>query len=144
MYRIEVGRRDADGVHPFEVECSSGTYVRTLAADIGAALGGGAHLRALRRTAIGSFTEADARPIDSRRRRRPARAGAALRDYAAVTVDRRRRRATSATARCSRRRSSARPAPARGPCSTRTGVLLAVYESHRDGTVKPAVVMAPA
>ena len=39
-----------------EVECSSGTYVRTLAADLGHALGGGAHLRDLRRTAIGSFT----------------------------------------------------------------------------------------
>ena len=32
------------------VECSSGTYVRTLAADLGTALGGGAHLRSLRRT----------------------------------------------------------------------------------------------
>ena len=36
--------------------CSSGTYIRSLAADLGAALGGGAHLRDLRRTAIGSFT----------------------------------------------------------------------------------------
>lgn len=39
-----------------EVSCSSGTFVRTLAADIGRALGGGAHLRNLRRTAIGTFT----------------------------------------------------------------------------------------
>lgn len=39
-----------------EVDCSSGTYVRTLADDLGRALGGGAHLRNLRRTAIGSFT----------------------------------------------------------------------------------------
>ena len=46
-----------------EVECSSGTYVRTLAADLGHALGGGAHLRNLRRTAIGSFTLAEARPL---------------------------------------------------------------------------------
>ena len=43
-------------VYAAEVECSSGTYVRSLAADLGAALGGGAHLRALRRTAIGPFT----------------------------------------------------------------------------------------
>lgn len=38
-----------------EVSCSSGTFVRTLAADIGRALNGGAHLRDLRRTAIGRF-----------------------------------------------------------------------------------------
>lgn len=37
------------------VECSSGTYIRTLAADLGRLLGGGAHLRDLRRTSIGSF-----------------------------------------------------------------------------------------
>lgn len=38
------------------VRCSSGTYVRALARDLGAALGVGAHLTALRRTAVGSFT----------------------------------------------------------------------------------------
>ena len=38
-----------------EVACSSGTFIRTLAADIGRALGGGAHLRDLRRTRIGQF-----------------------------------------------------------------------------------------
>lgn len=38
-----------------DVECSSGTYVRTLAADLGTALGGGAHLRNLRRLAVGNF-----------------------------------------------------------------------------------------
>src|SRR3954463_13490411 len=48
-----------------EVDCSSGTSVRSLAADLGRALGGGAHLRALRRTAIGPFTEAMARPLES-------------------------------------------------------------------------------
>lgn len=39
-----------------EVACSSGTFIRTLAADIGRALGGGAHLRDLRRLAVGSFS----------------------------------------------------------------------------------------
>jgi tRNA pseudouridine55 synthase len=37
------------------VECSKGTYVRTLAQDVGAALGCGAHLVGLRRTAVGGF-----------------------------------------------------------------------------------------
>lgn len=48
----------------FTVRCSRGTYVRTLAADIGAALGCGAHLLELRRTRSGLFTEADAIGID--------------------------------------------------------------------------------
>ncbi|HEY3414743.1 MAG TPA: tRNA pseudouridine(55) synthase TruB [Armatimonadota bacterium] len=47
------------------VECSSGTYVRTLCADIGTALGVGGHMETLRRTAVGPFTEADAIPLDS-------------------------------------------------------------------------------
>jgi len=43
----------AAGRFVFEVHCSKGTYVRTLAADIGERLGCGAHLAALRRTGIG-------------------------------------------------------------------------------------------
>ncbi len=39
----------------FEIECSSGTYVRAVARDVGEALGVGAHLATLRRTRIGSF-----------------------------------------------------------------------------------------
>jgi len=44
----------------FRVVCSSGTYVRTLAADLGMELGVGAHLKALRRTAIGPYGVEDA------------------------------------------------------------------------------------
>lgn len=40
----------------FDVTCSRGTYVRTLAADMGEALGCGAHLKSLRRTACGHLT----------------------------------------------------------------------------------------
>ena len=42
------------------VDCSSGTYVRALARDVGAILGTGGHLTALRRTAVGPFSVADA------------------------------------------------------------------------------------
>ena len=45
------------------VTCSGGTYVRSLAADLGRALGTLAHLASLRRTAVGRFTEADAHPL---------------------------------------------------------------------------------
>lgn len=47
----------------FTLKCTKGTYVRTLCADIGAALGCGAHLKALRRTASGKFTLDDALTI---------------------------------------------------------------------------------
>ena len=47
----------------FEVRCSKGTYVRTLAHDLGAALGCGAHLCALRRTASGQVTLERATPF---------------------------------------------------------------------------------
>ena len=47
-----------------DVSCSKGTYVRTLGEDIGHALGCGAHLTALRRTAIGAFRIEDAVRLD--------------------------------------------------------------------------------
>lgn len=46
------------------VECSSGTYVRALARDLGAALGVGGHLTALRRTRVGPYRLADARTLE--------------------------------------------------------------------------------
>lgn len=46
------------------VDCSSGTYIRALARDLGAALGVGGHLTALRRTRIGPFDVAGAVPTD--------------------------------------------------------------------------------
>jgi tRNA pseudouridine55 synthase len=47
-----------------EVECSSGTYVRALARDLGSALGVGGHLTALRRTRVGPFALDTARTLD--------------------------------------------------------------------------------
>jgi len=56
-----------DFSHPrarFRLECTKGTYVRTLCHDIGQALGCGAHLTELRRTRSGRFNLADARPLE--------------------------------------------------------------------------------
>ncbi|MFC9517277.1 tRNA pseudouridine(55) synthase TruB [Nocardiaceae bacterium NPDC056970] len=47
-----------------DVDCSSGTYIRALARDLGAALGVGGHLTALRRTKVGPFTLEHARTLD--------------------------------------------------------------------------------
>jgi len=49
----------------FDVRCSKGTYVRTLAHDIGRKLGCGAHLTALRRTRSGAIRDADAVTLDA-------------------------------------------------------------------------------
>lgn len=55
----ELGVLDVDA----EVTCSSGTYIRALARDVGAALGLGGHLTALRRTRVGAFDLSAARTL---------------------------------------------------------------------------------
>jgi tRNA pseudouridine55 synthase len=49
----------------FRVACTKGTYVRSLAHDLGQKLGCGAHLTALRRSASGKFDVADALPLEA-------------------------------------------------------------------------------
>jgi tRNA pseudouridine55 synthase len=49
----------------FTVRCTKGTYVRSLCAEIGDAVGCGAHLKALRRTSCGSFKADSAAPLDA-------------------------------------------------------------------------------
>ncbi len=55
IHSIELLRHEGDELE-IEIHCSKGTYVRTLAEEIGEALGCGGHLSALRRTASGPFT----------------------------------------------------------------------------------------
>ena len=55
VHRLALIERQ-DDVLRLQVDCSKGTYVRVLAQDIGAALGCGAHLKALRRTRVGDLT----------------------------------------------------------------------------------------
>ena len=66
VYRFEIGERRGDEVD-FEVECSKGTYIRSLAHDLGASLGVGGHLAALRRTAIGEHRVENAWTLDALR-----------------------------------------------------------------------------
>ncbi|NUR25228.1 MAG: tRNA pseudouridine(55) synthase TruB [Catenulispora sp.] len=65
--RIDVSElRRVDGFVDVDVEvaCSSGTYIRAIARDLGAGLGVGGHLTALRRTAVGGFTLAEAYTLE--------------------------------------------------------------------------------
>ena len=63
IYRLEVNAMRLP-LLTLEVECSTGTYVRALARDLGEALGCGAHLAALTRTRVGSFSLADSVPLN--------------------------------------------------------------------------------
>jgi tRNA pseudouridine55 synthase len=129
-FDVTPSERGEPGVLRISVDCSSGTYVRVLAADLGARLGGGAHLRRLRRTRVGSFTLDEAGTIDDAPVLPPS---AAVRDLPPVTVD----------ADTARLVSFGRPLPdlPEGLVAVLdvAGDLLAVYEGG-----KPAVVMAPA
>lgn len=62
-----LARRDEGSAIDLDVvvECSSGTYIRALARDLGGALGVGGHLTALRRTRVGPFDVADAVAVDA-------------------------------------------------------------------------------
>ena len=132
VHRFDVEVTPSALVYRIRVECSSGTYVRSLAADLGRLLGGGAHLRGLRRTGIGSFDVGEARPPDVAALLPPAEA---MRDYARVTV--------GGDALDDVRHGRSLPAfPGDGPWGVldADGDLVAVYEPAGGGA-KPAVVL---
>ena len=64
IYRLEASDLTGDGF-TIEVDCSKGTYIRTLAEDIGEELGCGAHVLTLRRTGVGCFDLNNAYTLDS-------------------------------------------------------------------------------
>ncbi|MGO1506486.1 MAG: tRNA pseudouridine(55) synthase TruB [Microbacterium sp.] len=77
-FEVLAERRTTDAIDlDVVVDCSSGTYVRALARDLGTSLGVGGHLTALRRTRVGPFDVADAVGIDDLDGARPLSAGAA-------------------------------------------------------------------
>lgn len=64
IYAFEIEKIEWPVVH-FRVVCSTGTYIRSLANDFGAALGVGGYMSSLRRTRIGAFTVDDAQSIEN-------------------------------------------------------------------------------
>ena len=133
VHRFDVVATDDPSVYAVEVECSSGTYIRTLAADLGTALGGGAHLRNLRRTAIGSFGLGEAKPLEALDEGAVLSPVEALRDYPSVEID-----ADQLVLVGHGRPITGLPDGTTG-LRDADGRLVAVYE---DG--KPSVVLAPA
>jgi tRNA pseudouridine55 synthase len=64
VHRLDLLEHDGPRL-VLDVECSSGTYIRALARDLGEALGVGAHLTGLRRLAVGSFGVEEASAVDA-------------------------------------------------------------------------------
>ncbi len=135
VHRFDIEQTSDPLVYRAEVDCSSGTYIRTLAADLGTALGGGAHLRNLRRSAVGTVTEAEAESLDDFTLR-PVRD--LLPGVAVVTAD-----AAMATDVSHGR--SLGPSTGSGLVGVVDGVgdLIALYES-RDGELRAVKVLRPA
>jgi tRNA pseudouridine55 synthase len=142
VYRFDI---EADpgraGVYRAEVECSSGTYVRVLAEDIGTALGGGAHIGLLRRTRVGSFGTDDMRPVDLLTPKALLTPAQAMRDLPSVAVE------PEIALLVGRGLALDRVpvgAVGDGPWAMvdRDGTLLAVYEATGTDRIKPSVVLA--
>ena len=125
------------------VDCSSGTYVRSLAADLGRALGGGAHLSALRRTAVGPFELSEAHDLEHLQLLGMVEG---VRHLGHVVVD----DELAAAVRHGRVLDAEQlglPAPIgtdAGPWAVLSGdgELLAVYQRRDDRRAKPAIVLA--
>jgi tRNA pseudouridine55 synthase len=135
------GADDPGPVFAAEVDCSSGTYIRSLAADLGTALGGGAHLRNLRRTAVGPFTLHDAVALDdvSPAALRPPIAALPGMDHVTAGPD-----LAAAVGHGKVLTAADLGAAGTGPWAVADagGRLLAVYETDDRGRIKPAVVLA--
>ena len=128
------------------VECSSGTYVRALARDLGAALGSAGHLTALRRTAVGPFDLAEAVPLGEAVP--PGEEGAALPLIGLTALVRRTFPTLVVTAAEEASVRVGRPLPERhltaGPVALISGEdeFLALYRPGSDGAVAEAVFCA--
>jgi tRNA pseudouridine55 synthase len=131
--RFEADARRGDAVD-FTAVVGSGTYVRVLAADVGDALGCGAHLIRLRRTAIGPFSVSDASPPGSPSEVLPVETAVAHLPHVTLLEE---------EARVARNGSILGPAGVEGPYAVvdPTGSLIGVYRD--DGTKgRPEVILA--
>ena len=122
------------------VDCTSGTYVRALARDLGAALGVGAHLTALRRTRVGPFELAQARTLEQHAEQL---ALVPLDAAVAASFPRRELGADEAVALSYGKRLAPTGVTGTLGAFAPDGRCIALLED-RDGVARPTVVFAPA
>jgi tRNA pseudouridine55 synthase len=149
--RVTVSRLDVLAVQRYEsvidvdvdVECSSGTYIRAIARDLGAALGVGGHLTELCRTAVGELTIADALTLEELEESAPDVVTLPMADAARRFLPA--REVTDDEAKILSHGGPLDPTGTDGPVAAFApdGTLLAVL-SDRDGRAKPEIVLAPA
>jgi tRNA pseudouridine55 synthase len=140
--------RRADDVIDIDVDvaCSSGTYIRAIARDLGTALGVGGHLIALRRTAVGSFTLEHAATLNALAERvEDGRSPLTLTLDEAAARFFARRDASSDEAGVLSHGGPLDPLGIDGPYAVfgPTGRVIAIV-SERDHKARPEVVFAPA
>jgi len=137
-------RRTAEFVDiDVDVTCSSGTYIRAIARDLGSVLGVGGHLTALRRTAVGGLTLAEARTLEQLEEVAPAVVTLPVAEAARRAFPQ--REATSDEARTLSHGGPLTPVGIGGPYAVfgPAGELLAIV-SERDGRARAEIVLAPA
>lgn len=143
---VTVARFDVLGSRPdgacldvdIDVECSSGTYIRAIARDLGESLGVGGHLTSLRRTRIGGYRIEDAVALGDEPPVLMSMAEAARRSFATITLD----AAQTDDVRYGRAIDVALPAPVTGLLSP-GGRLLALYQPQDGRAVPVSVLVAP-
>jgi tRNA pseudouridine55 synthase len=127
------------------VRCSKGTYVRVLAEDIGEALGCGAHLAALRRTATGGFSIAQAVTVEALEAMSPAARDAALLPASSLVAGMPQLAIGAEEARRFRQGQSVQAAgTATGECAVFAGGDFLGIAQVANGIAKPRRVIAPA
>jgi len=137
-------RREGDLVDvDIDVDCSSGTYIRAIARDLGAALGVGGHLTALRRTAVGRMTLDEALTLEQLEERAPDVVGLPMADAARQAFPQ--RTATVDEARVLSHGGPLMPVGIDGPYAVfgPDGDVLAIV-SEREGRARAEIVLAPA
>jgi tRNA pseudouridine55 synthase len=137
--RFELIERRGDDLD-VRVACTSGTYVRALARDLGTALGVGAHLTALRRTRVGPFTLSDARTLEQLAESLDVMA---LDDAVSASFPRRELTAEDALALSYGKKLDVTGAPGVHGAFDPDGRCIALVED-RAGVCRPTVVFAPA
>ena len=136
-------RRDQSTVDvDISVTCSSGTYIRAIARDLGTALGVGGHLTALRRTAVGGFTLAEAATLPELEQRAPDVVTMTLTEAADRFFPR--REASADEARVLSHGGPLSPAGLDGPYAVFApdGSVIAIVR-EQDGRARAEVVLSP-
>ena len=139
IHHIEICQSSESNVYQIKVSCGSGTYIRSLVSDIAKKSGSLAHVGTLRRTAIGSFDESFANPIDGVQ---VISMSEGFRDYDKISVSADVGERIKVGSVMEKEKLGIHSGRGPWPVINANDELLAVYENYNHGTVKPAVVIS--